>query len=147
MVQFRFNLESLSKYCGYLHTQGVFSQQKHRYAKIRDVKPVITTLRAFLLAWSLLLTTQLALVHGYTHQQQAQQAGGASRAAGDVDKATHEQLCNLCLTLSQLGTALPSQHHVLLASFAAPDFLAGLADGVAGGPVAAQPARGPPVQG
>ena len=110
------------------------------------MKPLITTLRAFLLAWSLLLTTQLALVHGYTHQQQTQTQAGASRTAGDVEKSAHEQLCHLCVSLSQLGTALPSTQHVLTAQFAPPDFLAGLAVSVAVGPVAAPQARGPPLQ-
>ena len=110
------------------------------------MKPLFNPLRAFLLAWSLLLTTQLALVHGYTHWQQAQaQAGSSSRsAAADVEKAAHEQLCNLCVSLSQLGAALPSHQHVLTAGFAAPDFLADMAASVATGPVAAQQARGPP---
>ena len=112
------------------------------------MKPVFNSLRAFLLAWSLLLTTQLALVHGYTHQAQAQaQVGSSSRTASDVEKAAHEQLCSLCVSLSQLGTALPSHHHVLTASFAAPDFLADMAASVATGPVAAHQARGPPAQG
>jgi hypothetical protein len=111
------------------------------------VKPVSRYLRVFLLAWSLLLATQTALVHGYTHQQLAgsQTAGNASRGGGEPEKAQHEQLCTLCLSLSQFGSALPSHHHLVVAAFTTPDFLALPASSVPASPVAARHARGPPV--
>ena len=101
-------------------------------------------LRAFLLAWSLLLTTQLALVHGYVHQQQVQT--GANRQAGDPEKAVHEQLCKLCVSLSQLGTALPSHAAALVLAPRASILLTSPSTGQTGEPLPAHRARGPPVQ-
>lgn len=111
------------------------------------MKPVLTSLRAFLLAWSLLLTTQVALVHGYAHQQQQQQAqSGASRNATDTEKIASEQLCNFCLSLSQLGAALPSQNQLAATRHATPDFQSGPSVSLATVLAAAPQARGPPAQ-
>ena len=108
------------------------------------MKLLTRPLRAFLLAWSLLLTTQLALVHGYVHQQQVQT--GASRQAGEPEKGMHEQLCKLCVSLSQLGAALPSQATLVALTPLAGDVLAATFTSQPGEPPAARHARGPPVQ-
>jgi hypothetical protein len=108
------------------------------------MKPVLNSLRAFLLAWSLLLTTQVALVHGYAHQQQS--LSNASRAATDPEKVAAEQLCSFCVSLSQLGAALPSHHHQTVAGFALPAFQPDMVASVVFVPLALPQARGPPAQ-
>lgn len=108
------------------------------------VKLLTRPLRALLLAWSLLLTTQLALVHGYVHQQQAQ--SGASRQAGEPEKAMHEQLCKLCVSLSQFGAAPPSHATAVLLTPLAGEVLVASTTDLTDASLAAHLARGPPVR-
>jgi len=68
---------------------------------VASLKPVLRSLRLFLLVWSVLLTPQIALVHALSHTL----AGNVAGTAADE----RQQASDKCLALAQLGAALPAQ--------------------------------------
>jgi hypothetical protein len=70
-----------------------------------SLKPVLRSLRLFLLVWSVLLTPQIALVHALSHTL----ADNAASAGANERQHASDKVCDSCLALAQLGAALPAQ--------------------------------------
>ena len=76
---------------------------------VASLKPVLRSLRLFLLVWSVLLTPQIALVHALSHTLANNAAGEADGAAAGERQHASDKVCDSCLALAQLGAALPTQ--------------------------------------
>lgn len=72
---------------------------------VASLKPVLRSLRLFLLVWSVLLTPQIALVHALSHTL----ADNTASAGANERQQTSDKVCDSCLALAQLGAALPAQ--------------------------------------
>jgi hypothetical protein len=65
--------------------------------------------RLLLLAWAILLAPQMAFVHLLSHGMQAATAGQEGRT--DPRHPTVAKVCDTCLALGQIGSAMPAAPH------------------------------------
>ncbi|MEO5843248.1 MAG: hypothetical protein ABIQ33_00240 [Caldimonas sp.] len=97
--------------------------------------------RILVLAWAVLLAPQVSMVHALSHS-----LPGSAPHSGESDKRKQApaKVCETCVALSQLGTALPSSFHSLVPE-ASPPFHDGLTPiAAAVRRASAYQARGPP---
>lgn len=105
------------------------------------MKPILSSLRIFLLLGSLLLTAQASLVHVYSYHFHAL----SSSEPGNPDQAQQESLCDFCISLLQFESGLASHHEWRCVAQAIPDYQPVSACPATPQAVAARLARGPPV--
>lgn len=80
------------------------------------MKAILRSWRVLLLAWAVLLSPQVALVHALSHSL----PGSAHQHDSDKRHVVAAKVCATCLGLAQLGFALPSHFEWKVRSHALP---------------------------
>jgi len=111
---------------------------------VASLKPVLRSLRLFLLVWSVLLTPQIALVHALSHTLASNTTSEADGAAANERQYPTDKVCDSCLALAQLGAALPTQFDFALSCDAASALPSTAVDAADVQPQLAFHARAPP---